>query len=226
MTADHRQPPTDETILAHLLGDSDMPGASSVPDAVAADGAVRARAQRLGRLLQDVKTAGALSGMFRVEPAQREMLRRIADRPEARADGVGGSLAARVARLVLDSFASASPGLGFRGTASDRLVRYESGGLTVDLRVSGSGDDGPVEVSGELLPAGPALISLTDASGQTPEVLQPVGDDGFFAISAMSGRYRLIVETPEATIDLGEIGLGTDAAPDAGPGPTGDSDRP
>lgn len=218
MAPDHPPtPPTDETILAHLLGDPDVSDAASVPSAQAADPALAVRVGRLRRMLDDLATAGSLAPMFAVSAAQRERLRRVADPAVSPTPSTAPGGLARVARLVLDSFAAANPALGFRGAVADRLVRFESTELVVDMKISAPSPDEPVSVLGELLPAGPALIALSDLSDHPIESTHAVGDDGFFEFAVVPGRYRLTVETPMHVLDLGIVGFGA-TPPATGPG--------
>jgi hypothetical protein len=104
------------------------------------------------------------------------------------ADGAPAPRSLRAAlALVFDSFAGAAPAM--RGGARSRFLRYEGGGVGLDLEVAG-GEEGSVRVRGTLDGvAGDVSVRCERAGKAVGEA--PVRAGGAFAVEAPAGQGPL-----------------------------------
>lgn len=203
---------SDAVLLAALLGEA-SPQQQALIDAAGADARVAARRAQLARMLADLRTHGQMQRDFAVSQVQRERLHALvppgdAARAGSRSSAVTDGLRQVVALLTFDSWRDPGALVGYRGsTGTERVLRYESDGWMIDLRVTPDGSTGKwlvqCECQGHEFTA--ARLSLF-AGGSSVTFLLSRGT--YAEGSVRAGTYRLELEHADGVLAVEPLAIG------------------
>ena len=194
------QPFQTEELLAFLLGEVADERRDEIR-ALSASPEVSRELERLAVLLSDLSTIGDRLSTLSVSDAQ---LARLNGMLGSKRTNVLAEAARRVREVVctvvFDSFRAPELAVGFRGGASQRLVRFEWDEGQVDVRVSAdqSGDD-RYWITGEVRGGGVSGLSLREV-GASEESRAEVSSDGRFEVCVEPGEYEVRLESEENVV--------------------------
>ena len=137
-----------------------------------------------------------------IEDELRALLRRADPVPPqvdeaARIAFTWRTIDAELAELMLDSYESE---LAVRGGAGPRTLSFEAPQLVIELEVT-AGEGRSRDVAGQLLPPGPATVTMEQGPGESVSVeADELGRFSFAGLHAGPARVRVSVAAGEVAI--------------------------
>lgn len=189
---------SDETLARLALGELDARAEAEARAQIDRSPETRTRFEAIASAVRGLSQARAAGAAFEVSGA---VVRRLADATRPTVAGSSSGLLAhlgeRIATIVFDSLRA--PALaGVRGSGQPRLVKIETDGVEIDLRIDRDETREMSVVAGEVraenVPLRFALRRLD--TGQERSI--GVGTDGFFDFETPSGTYALRLQWAEA----------------------------